>query len=141
MTDLKVFVVDDDAFYLSVLEQHLRNLGLDNIRTFDNGSDCLDHIQEKPDVIFLDYNMENLSGYDVLKKIKRYDSNIFIVMISAQEEIKPAVDTLKHGAFDYIQKGEDDPEKLKDVLGRIVEVKDMMERTKPSLLKRIFKYI
>ncbi len=141
MTDLKVFVVDDDAFYLSVLEQHLRNLGLDNIRSFDNGSDCLDHIQEKPDVIFLDYNMENLSGYDVLKKIKRYDSNIFIVMISAQEEIKPAVDTLKHGAFDYIQKGEDDSDKLKDVLSRIVEVKDMMERTKPSLLKRIFKYI
>ena len=141
MTDLKVFVVDDDVFYLSVLEQHLRNLGLDNIRTFDNGSDCLDDIQDKPDVIFLDYNMENLSGYDVLKKIKRYDSNIFIVMISAQEEIKPAVDTLKHGAFDYIQKGQDDPDKLKDVLSRIVEVKDMMERTKPSLLKRIFKYI
>ena len=141
MTDLKVFVVDDDAFYLSMLEQHLHNLGLTNIRTFDNGSACLDNIQERPDVIFLDYNMENLSGYDVLKKIKRFDSNIFIVMISAQEEIKPAVDTLKHGAFDYIQKGKDDLDKLKDVLNRIVEVKDMMERTKPSLLKRIFKYI
>ncbi len=141
MTDLNVFVVDDDAFYLSMLEQHLLNLGLTKIRTFDNGSDCLEHIGEKPDVIFLDYNMENLSGYDVLKKIKRYDSNILIVMISAQEEIKPAVDTLKHGAFDYIQKGEGELDKLKDVLGRIVEVKDMMERTKPSLLKRIFKYI
>jgi DNA-binding NtrC family response regulator len=141
MNDLKVFVVDDDVFYLNILEQYLRNLGLSNIRTFDNGSDCLDHIQEKPDVIFLDYHMENLSGYDVLKKIKRYNTNIFIVMISAQEEIKPAIDTLKHGAFDYIQKGNDELDKLKDVLGRIVEVKDLMERNKPSLIKKIFKYI
>lgn len=141
MNDLKVFVVDDDVFYLNILEQYLRNLGLSNIRTFDNGSDCLDHIQEQPDVIFLDYHMENLSGYDVLKKIKRYNSNIFIVMISAQEEIKPAVDTLKHGAFDYIQKGNDELDKLEDVLGRIVEVKDLMERNKPSLIKKIFKYI
>ncbi len=141
MTDLKVFIVDDDDFYLHMLDQYLRNLGLENISMFSNGSDCLDHIQEKPDVIFLDYNMEDLSGYEVLQKVKRYDSNIFIVMVSAQEDIKPAIDTLKHGAFDYIQKGDNELEKLKDVLTRIVEVKDMMERNKPSLLKRIFKYI
>jgi len=137
----KIFVVDDDAFCLNLFKQLLYNLGYENVSTFDSGVDCLNKLQEKPDVIFLDHNMDTFTGYEVLKKIKRHDPNIYVVMVSAQEEIKTAVDALKHGAFDYIQKGNGEEMKMKNVLLKIAEVKDLLERSKPSVLKKIFQFI
>lgn len=138
MQDLKIFVVDDDLYYLNLFEQYLTNLGCSNISTFECGTDCLNQLEEKPDVIFLDYQMDILTGYEVLKKIKRYDPNIYVVMISAQEEIKPVVDALKHGAFDYLQKGDNEPQKVREVLSRIMEVQDILKRTRPNLFKKLF---
>ena len=137
---LKIFVVDDEIFYLNILEQHIRNLGYNEVITFTNGTDCLNVIAEIPDVVFLDYSMDTLTGYEVLKKIKRYDPNIFIVMISGQENIKAAVDTLKYGAFDYIQKGDMVEERIKHVLERILEVKQLLKLSKPNFLRKLIKY-
>jgi len=136
---MKIFVVDDEVFYLNTFEQYIRNLGYEDVSTFENGPDCLNKLQEKPDVVFIDYNMDTFSGYEVLKKIKRFDPNIYVIMISAQNDIKPAVDALKHGAFDYIQKGDSEEDKIKDVLSRVVEVKDLLERSKPGFFKSLFK--
>ncbi|PCJ94025.1 MAG: response regulator [Flavobacteriaceae bacterium] len=138
---LKIFVVDDEVFYLNILEQHIRNMGYENVTTFNNGTDCLNQITGKPDVVFLDYSMDTLTGYDVLKKIKRYDPNIYIVMISGQEDIKAAVDTLKHGAFDYIQKGDKAEEKIKHVLERILEVKALLKQSNPSFLRKFLQIL
>jgi len=137
----KIFAVDDDVFYLNLLKQLLKNQGYEDVTVFQNGVDCLNRLHEKPDVIFLDHNMDIYSGYEVLKKIKRYNPNIYIVMISGQEEIKPAIDALKHGAFDYIQKGKDEEVKIKEVLLKIRQVQDLLERSKPSFLKKLFQFL
>ncbi len=137
----KIFVVDDDFFYQNVFHQQLMNLGYKNVNLYNNGYECLERLNENPDVIFLDYNMDNLSGYEVLKKIKRFNPDIYVVMISAQEEIKPAIDVLKHGAFDYIQKGDDELLKIKQVLVKITEVKDLLERSRPTILKKLFHFL
>ncbi len=138
---LKIYVVDDEIMYLGVFEQYLLNGGYKDITTFDNGDDCINSLQNKPDVIFLDYNMDNLTGYDVLKKIKRYDPNIHVIMISGQEEIKAAVNTLKHGAFDYIQKGDDTEEKIIEVLEKVMKVTEALQRSKPGLLSKVFQFL
>jgi DNA-binding NtrC family response regulator len=139
MNEYKIFVVDDDVFYLTLFKQQLINIGCEDITTFENGSDLLNEIQENPDVVFLDYMMDDFTGEEVLNKIKRYNPDIFVVVVSGQEGIQTAVNMLKQGAFDYLQKGDDELKKIKDVLIKIGEVKDFMERTKPSLIKRIFK--
>lgn len=136
LKQLKIFVVDDEIFYLNILEQHISNLGYEQVTAFGNGTDCLNQIAENPDVVFLDYNMDTLTGYEVLKKIKRYNPNIYIVMISGQENIKAAVDTLKHGAFDYIQKGEMEEQKIEQVLDRILEVKDLLKQSNPNFFRK-----
>lgn len=136
-----IFLVDDDQFYLSIFEKRLLNKGYQVISSFTNGVDCLNALGEKPDVIFLDHNMDTFSGYEVLKKIKRFDPNIFVVMVSGQEDIKTAVDSLKHGAFDYILKSNDDEQKINEVLEKITIVKDLQARKKPSILKSIFSFV
>jgi len=98
-------------------------------------------IHQLPKIVFLDHQMDVYSGYETLRKIKRHNPNIFVVMISAQEEIQTAVNSLKHGAFDYIQKDEHLEEKVNAVLQKIAEVKELLAARKPSLIKSILKYI
>lgn len=137
----RIFLVDDDPFFLAVMKQHLSNMGFDDVHKFEDGVDCLNELHEKPDVIFLDHNMDTFTGYEVLKKIKRFDPNIFVVMVSAQEEIKTAVDSLKHGAFDYISKMDVNQESIGKVLLKIDDVMELQERQRPSLLKSIFSLV
>lgn len=136
-----IFLVDDDPFYLSIFEKRLLNNGYQVISSFTNGVDCLNALDQKPDVIFIDHHMDTFSGYEVLKKIKRFDPNIFVVMVSGQEDIKTAVDSLKHGAFDYILKSNDEEQKINEVLEKIAKVKDLQARNKPSILKSIFSFV
>jgi DNA-binding NtrC family response regulator len=141
MNELKIFLVDDDSFYLNVLKQHLLNLGCEKLSLYENGVDCLDELTNKVDVIFLDYEMASMTGNEVLLQIKRLDPNIFIIMLSSQEEIQIAVNALKLGAFDYLKKGDNEPARIENVLERIMQVKELMERERPSLLKAFFKYL
>ncbi|MEN7549942.1 response regulator [Rapidithrix thailandica] len=137
----KIFLVDDDVFTLNLYQQHLNNLGFFDVSTFHSGTACLEELMQKPDVIFLDHNMDTLTGFDVLKKIKRFDPNVFVVMVSAQEELKIAVDALKYGAFDYIIKGDQEVEKMRQVLNRITQVLELLKKEKPSFWKKILSYI
>lgn len=139
--DLKIFLVDDDRFTLKIYEQHLKNLFISDVTMFENGNDCLNALSLNPDVIFLDYNMDELNGLDVLLKIKRVNPNIFVVMVSGQESIENAVDVLKYGAFDYFTKGKNEMEKMAKVIDRIIEFKQVLEERNPSILKRILSII
>lgn len=140
-TSYNLFLVDDDPFYLSLLHKKLTNSGYQLISTFTNGVDCLNALDQKPDIIFLDHNMDTFSGYEVLKKIKRQNPDIFVVMVSGQEDIKTAVDSLKHGAFDYILKSGNDSEKINAVIEKIAQVKELQSRNKPGILKSIFSLV
>lgn len=134
---MKLFLVDDDTFSLHLYYQNILNLGYTDVKLFENGMECLNNLNLKPEVVFLDHNMDNLSGFEVLKKIKRVDPNIFVVMVSAQENMKTAVDALKYGAFDYIIKGDNELLKIENVLSRIELIKEEMKKGNPGLLQRL----
>lgn len=136
-----VFLVDDDIFQLEIMKQILSSAGIENMQAFESGLSCLEQIHQNPDIIFLDHQMDEYSGYETLRKIKRYNPNIFVVMVSAQEEIKTAVDSLKHGAFDYIQKDDQLEEKVKNVVLRIEEVTQLLKKRKPSIFESFLNFI
>lgn len=142
MKEFKIFIVDDDIFYLNILQQYMINLGCQHITCFENGTDCLEQLKEKPHIVFLDYNMNVMTGYELLKNIKRIDPNIYVVMVSGQDDADTTVEVLKYGAFDYIQKGEKEAEKIKDVMTRILHVKNLLEQTKPNnFLRLLFSFL
>ncbi|MEZ0609097.1 response regulator [Fibrella sp. WM1] len=125
---LSIFIVDDDLFCQNLYEQFIRNLGYNNITLFSDGQECLNHLTDQPDVIFLDYRMEPLDGLDVLRKIKRFNPDIYLVVISGQDDLQVAVDALKYGAFDYIIKGQNDFEKIELVLKKIRQVMALLQQ-------------
>jgi len=134
---VRIFLVDDDLFSLNIYRQGLENLGYHKVSLFLNGTICLNNLNQKPDIIFLDHNMDDLTGFEVLKKIKRVDPNVFVVIVSAQENMKIAVDALKYGAFDYIIKGDNEIEKMQNVIERMESIKQEIKKAHPSFMQKI----
>lgn len=122
MKSTKIFLVDDDLFSLNIYRQALDSLGYKDISLFLNGTICLSNLHQKPNIIFLNYQMCDNIGLDLLKKIKRYSSSIYIVIFSANENINDASEALKFGAFDYIIKGDNEIAKMNYVIERIFAI-------------------
>lgn len=109
---VKIFVIEDDPSYVKFLLYTL-NLNPDHeVKEFQSGRDFLDCIHEKPDLITLDYSLPDISGEDLMCKIKDFDPSIPVIVISAQEKVGTAVKLLKLGAYDYITKDEETKERL-----------------------------
>ena len=128
----KIYVVEDNTLYAQILKKQLIDDGY-HVKVFHNGRDFLANLDEKPDVVTLDYTLPDMTGYDVLKKIQRRMPGTNVIIISAQENITTAIDLMKNGAYDYIMKAPDTREKLSNVIKNIRETDQL--RTENILLK------
>jgi DNA-binding NtrC family response regulator len=105
----KIFLVDDDSSHNQMLKDHLTSKLNVNITTFSTGEDCLGNLDQQPSVVVLDYYLDGdrkgaQNGLEVLKKIKSRSPEVEVIMLSGQDKIDIAVETMKHGAFDYVIK-------------------------------------
>lgn len=136
--DLKIFIVDDDIFCLTLYEQFLRNLGYTNITSFTAGDECLQQLKEQPDLVFLDYNLEGMNGIDVLKKIRAYNPAIIVYMISGQENSEVAAKAIRQGALDYIVKSSLSPDKMPAIMQRAEQsYAPKVKETKRSFFEKV----
>ena len=118
---LKIFVVEDDVWYGEVLEYVLKLDPDVEVERFTSGQECLDNLHKRPSIVTLDYSLEDMNGQEVMKRIKKSDPNIQIIMISGQEDVSTAVELLKNGAYDYIVKDEDAKERIWNSVQKIRE--------------------
>lgn len=114
-----IYVVEDNEWYNKLL---VHNLSLNPdfiVESFFNGKDLLNALSKKPAVVTLDYRLPDIDGETLLKKIKEFDANIEVIIISEQEEIETAVALLKAGAYDYLVKTKDIRDRLLNTINNI----------------------
>ena len=104
-----VFLVEDDKFYLELLESYFSDKK--NIKTvrFLTGEDCLSNLHLSPDLVILDYMLDKhnpnaLDGKLVFKKIKEVTPNARIIVVSAQQSADVVFNLVKEGVRNYIMK-------------------------------------
>jgi two-component system response regulator AtoC len=115
----KIFVVEDSEWYNKLLVHTLSSNPDFEIKSFSNGTDFLGRLFESPDIVTLDYRLPDVTGLDILKKIKEENSEIQVIMISEQEDINTVVTLLKLGAYDYITKSDDIRDRLLNTVKNI----------------------
>lgn len=99
-----VLVVDDDKKICNLLSKAIRKEGY-SVATANNGHAALRLVREKkPTLVFLDIKMPELSGIEVLKEIKKVNSDIAVIMLTGYNNMRFVVETMKCGAYDYIAK-------------------------------------
>jgi two-component system OmpR family response regulator len=106
-----IFIVDDDALYLKALEIEFSQNNESEIRTFSTGELCLANISQNPDVIILDYYLNSIetdaiNGLQTLDKIKTFNPQIPVIILSSQDNIEVAVNCMRHKALDYFVKSD-----------------------------------
>lgn len=124
---LKIFILEDDLWYGTMLEHYL-SLNPDyQVQRFETEKAFFQKLHEQPDVVTLDYALAegDADGSKVLKKIKDLYPDTEVIIISGQDQITTAVELLKSGAFDYIVKDEDTKDRLWNVLLHLQEIKGL----------------
>ena len=115
----KIFVVEDSEWYNRLLV-HTLSLNPDyEVKSFFNGKDFLNSIVESPDIVTLDYRLPDITGLEILKRIREENPDIQVILISEQGEIDTVVNLLKLGAYDYISKSEDIKDRLLNTVRNI----------------------
>lgn len=134
--NMKILVVDDERAIRNSLKEILGDEGYD-VDIAEDGATAVGMAEkERYDVIFCDIKMPNMEGTEVLEKLRADGVDAAIVMISGHGDIDTAVECIKKGAFDFIQK----PLDLNRIL---ITIKNATERTQiitenTNLKKRVY---
>ena len=99
-----VLLVDDDDAFRGVLAGELRRMGFD-VTSVPSGSDAIRIVGERePDVVLLDLRLADMSGLDVLRRIRERCPSTDVIMLTGHGTIDTAIESIRMGAFDYIAK-------------------------------------
>lgn len=101
----KVLLVDDAPFIRSICKDILSREGYDVVGEACDGLEAVDLYKSVlPDIVLLDIVMPNCDGVDALRKIKEFDENAHVIMLSAMSQARMITETLLLGARDFIAK-------------------------------------
>ncbi len=129
----EIYVVDDDPAVRDLLSVILRNEGYDVV-CFADGKALLTAARGRdPLCIFLDLYIPGRSGLDILKHLHASGRGIPVIMMSGAGDIATAVEAVKHGACDFLEK----PFRASDIIARLNEVVSA-HRRKPASLPQSF---
>ncbi len=127
---IKLFLIDDDALFLKSLEIEFLEHANFNIETYATGELCMKNLKHNPDVIILDYHLNGIvknamNGMETLDKIKAYNPDVPVIMLSSQDKIDVAIHCMHHRAFDYVVKSETAFVRLQKIIITIFKYKKM----------------
>ncbi|MDO9464037.1 MAG: sigma-54 dependent transcriptional regulator [bacterium] len=100
----KILVIDDEKSMLEFLSIMLTKDGF-SVASSDRGKEGINMFKNTHfDLVIVDIKMPEISGIDVLKSIRSYDTSAVVLMITAYASVDTAIEAMKLGAFDYIAK-------------------------------------
>ena len=105
MTTANILLVDDEASFVETMTKRLSKRGLNTLTAFD-GQEALELLEagKDVDIVVLDIKMPGMSGLEVLKKIKKKDSSIDVIILTGHSTMDMAIKGMKLGAFDFLTK-------------------------------------
>lgn len=112
---MTIYFVEDELDLASIITKYLNKEGY-TVKTFHDGESVMAHIKDDVDLWILDIMLPgNISGYDIIKEIKKHDNNVPIIFTSARDQDIDKIIGLELGSDDYVSK----PYSPKELLLRV----------------------
>ncbi len=99
-----IFIVDDDLLYTHYIKSLLKFYGDFEVSTFLCGADCLKNLDKNPDLIFLDYDLGESNGIDILITINSLKLDTKVVMVTTHDERSIIDEAYQNGAYSFLKK-------------------------------------
>ncbi len=135
MRPYRIMIIDDEIEICNILKEFLEGLGYDVVATQSPIEGLRMISQDVVDVLILDLNMPEMSGLEVLKKVKLLHPDISVIVLTGFPSIDTAVKSMKMGAYDYLIKPIDF-QRLEVVLDKVFE-QMLMKRRLDVLEKKV----
>ncbi len=145
MARKSILVVDDEKSQREILEMILSGEGYD-VTTASSGEAAMKFVADRHfDLVLTDLKMTGMSGLDLLKELTDFDKSIIVILLTAHGTVDSAVDALRLGAFDYLQKPYDREKLLETISKALTQLTSLdseivsdsveMDKVKKLLLK------
>ncbi len=124
-----VFIIEDEPLQAEMLKDSIMSKFELDVYVFGTGEDALNSWHLAPSVIVLDHDLNTVTkdamcGVDVLKKVKEIAPLTQVVMLSGQNNLTVAANSIKYGAFDYIVKGDGALDRIGSIFQNIDDMMD-----------------
>jgi len=120
---MKIMLVDDSRTIRNIEKNVLSQLGYTDIMEAGDGVEALSQLETgMPDLFLIDWNMPNMDGLTLVKKIREQDKNVPIIMVTTEAEKTRVVEAIKAGVNNYVVKPfttETLGGKIKQTLGKV----------------------
>ncbi len=122
-----IFLVDDEPIQNEMLKDYISERFKYQIKTYESGEAAIKDLDLDPEIIVLDFHLNShlpdaQNGVEVLKNIKEIRPMIQVIMLSGQDKLEVAIESMKHGAYDYVIKGETAFSRMENILNNINEL-------------------
>jgi DNA-binding NtrC family response regulator len=122
-----IFLVDDEPIQNEMLKDYLNERFVYDIKTFENGEEMLKEMHLHPEIVVLDYHLsaqrpDAKNGVEILRVLKDKYPDVQVIMLSGQDKIDVAIDSMKYGAYDYVVKGETAFSRTENILNNVSEL-------------------
>lgn len=119
-----IFLVDDEPIQNEMLKDYLSERFKYKFKTYESGEAAIKDLHLDPAMIVLDFHLnahlpDAKNGVDVLKEIKELKPHSQVIMLSGQDKLDVAVDSMKYGAYDYVIKGETAFSRMENIINNI----------------------
>ncbi len=103
---LKIFVVDDDEFFGTIVKSTLEREENIEVVLFTNANSFKQSLYLNPDLVIIDYDLPDTNGIEILKSVREFNPDLVSIILSGQKDLKVVVEAYKTGADRYIIKDE-----------------------------------
>ncbi|MBI4595886.1 MAG: response regulator [Candidatus Tectomicrobia bacterium] len=120
----QILLVEDNPDHIALSKEAIREGGIDcHFDVVNSGTECLELLKKNHlyDAILMDFSLPEMNGLQILKKINEYGYDIPVIMVTGQGDERVAVEAMKQGAYDYLQKTQDFLVALPLVLEKAIE--------------------
>ena len=95
-------------------------MGYKNIEIYPSGKRCMKFIMNNPEIVFLDFHLDNeMDGIEVLKRIKGYSQDIQVIFTTSMESVVLAIKSIKLGASDFLLKKDISEKEVESIMNKI----------------------
>lgn len=122
MSQKHIFIVDDNEMFAQMVQDHLNQTPAYKTTVFHTGEDALKHLHENPDLIILDFHLNDVykeaaDGLAILERIKKDQPRTQVIMLSSQEKYTVAAKTISKGAVQYVIKDDNAFDNISRIIG------------------------
>lgn len=120
----KILIIDDEPDIGWLFSKILGEEGY-QVSTALSGQEGISIIKkERPDLVFLDIRLPGIDGIETLKEIRKFNTELLVIILTAYETVKTAVEAMKLGAYDYLSKPVDN-ERIKIIIKNALKTRNL----------------